>query len=62
ERLMGFYPISDSTRVKGFQFETTLLATPYRNRAILAKNASVAAAQLEDYEQYIKQLSAPVAV
>ena len=62
ERLMGFYPVSDSTRVKGFQFETTLLATPYRNRAILAKNASVAAAQLEDYEQYIKQLSAPVAV
>lgn len=56
QRLMGFEPISDPIRVKGFQFDTVLLASPYRNRAILAKKASVAALQLDDYEQYVRQL------
>ena len=54
KRLMGFYPISEPVQVPGFQFETILLATPYESRAILAKNASIAAFQLEDYERYVQ--------
>ena len=62
KRLMGFYPISEPTQVPGFQFETILLATPYRNREVLAKNASIAASTLEDYEQYVQQSSALLTV
>lgn len=62
ERLMGFYPISEPTQVPGFQFETVLLATPYRNRAVLAKNSSIAATQLEDYERYVQHASSLVAL
>jgi hypothetical protein len=57
KRLMGFYPISEPTQVEGFQFETVLLATPYENKAVLAKNASIASMQQQDYEQYVKQLT-----
>ena len=62
ERLMGFYPISEPTQVPGFQFETVLLATPYRNRAVLAKNSSIAGTKLEDYEHYVQQASSFVAL
>lgn len=62
KRLMGFYPISEPTQVEGFQFETVLLATPYESRSILAKNASIAAMQLQDYEQYVKQFAPQLTV
>ncbi|MBR9920669.1 MAG: GNAT family N-acetyltransferase [Bacteroidetes bacterium] len=58
KRLMGFYPISKPRIVPGFQFETVLLATPYSNRMILAKNASAATSTLEDYERYVRQAAA----
>ncbi len=60
QRLMDFYPISDPMPVRGFQFKAVLLATPYASRHVLAKNASIAALQLEDFEQYISHLSTPL--
>ena len=60
KRLMDFEPVSELTSVDGFQFQAVLLATPYSSRHILAKNASIAALQLEDYERYVSYLSTPV--
>lgn len=59
KRLMGFEPISPQLPVEGFQFEAVLLSTPYESRALLARNASIAALHLEDYERYAHHLAQP---
>lgn len=60
KRLMDFDPISAVGTVEGFQFEAVLLSTPYASRHVLAKNASIAALQLADYERYASYLAKPI--
>ena len=57
KRLMDFDPISEPGMVDGFKFEAVLLATPYISRHVLAKNSSIAALHLEDFERYASYLS-----
>ena len=63
KRLMDFDPISEPGPIgafpDGYQFECTLLATPYSSRHVLAENASMAALQLEDFERYASYFAEP---
>lgn len=60
KRLMDFKPISDPVQIEGFTFEALLMATPYSSRHVLAKNASIAKLQLDDYERYLVANASPI--